>query len=69
MKNKPQLIRSMTISAVVAALTFGNYTRLTGSECIRAIHIVTLLTCGVAIGIFMMSFFMWLKTRGDNSNR
>jgi glucose uptake protein GlcU len=37
----------------VITLGITNYTRLTGTENIRAIHIVTLLTIGMAIGVLI----------------
>jgi len=55
--------RAMAISFFVIALTFWNFSRLTGSECIRAIHVVTLLTCGAAIGVFLSSLFMLLRNK------
>lgn len=55
--------RAMAISLFVIALTFWNFSRLTGSECIRTIHIVTLLTCGAAIGVFLNNLFTMLRNK------
>lgn len=55
--------RSMAISFFVIVITIFNFERLSGSDCIRAIHVVTLLVCGMAIGIFLMNLFGWLKAR------
>ena len=63
MRNKNQLLRAMGISFFVVAISFLNFMRLTGSECIRAIHIVTLLICGIAIGAFISSLFMVLRNK------
>ena len=41
------------IPIFVIALGIGNYSRLTGTENIRAIHIVTLVTIGMAIGVLL----------------
>ena len=41
------------IPILVIALGISNYSRLTGTENIRAIHIVTLLTIGMAIGVLL----------------
>jgi high-affinity K+ transport system ATPase subunit B len=54
-------IRGMAISFFVIIISFFNFERLTGSECIRAIHVVTLLVCGMAIGIFLMNLFRLLR--------
>lgn len=54
-------IRGMAISAFVIIISFFNFERLTGSDCIRAIHVVTLLVCGMAIGIFLMNLFRWFR--------
>ena len=48
----------------VVALSFFNFARLTGTECIRAIHVVTLLVCGMGIGIFLTNLFAILRNRG-----
>jgi hypothetical protein len=49
--------RAMAISFFVIAISFFNFINLKGSECIRAIHVVTLLVCGVGIGVFLMNLF------------
>jgi len=56
-------LRGMAIAFFVIALSFWNFSRLTGSDCIRTIHIVTLLTCGAGIGVFLVSLFMWIRSR------
>lgn len=55
--------RGMAISLFVIIISIFNFERLTDSDCIRTIHVVTLLVCGMAIGIFLMNFFSWLRTR------
>jgi len=59
-------LRGVAIGLAVAALSFGNYTRLTGSECIRAIHIVTLITCGAGLGVAIMSLMMMLREKRND---
>ncbi|MGN6530206.1 MAG: hypothetical protein ACTHK0_00455 [Ginsengibacter sp.] len=54
--------RGMAISLFVIIISIFNFERLSNSECIRAIHVVTLLVCGMAIGIFLMNFVGWLRT-------
>jgi len=61
--DKKQHLRAMAISFFVLAISFFNFTRLTGSECIRAIHVVTLLVCGMAIGVFISNIFGMLRNR------
>jgi len=43
-----------------------NYQRLKGSECIRAIHIVTLLVLGAAIGVLLVNMVSLIKEKKDN---
>jgi len=61
MNTKKQHLRGMAISFFVMAISFFNFMRLTGSECIRAIHVVTLLVCGIAIGVFISNLFAMLR--------
>ncbi len=55
--------RSLGITVIVILLTTLNFSRLTGSECIRPIHIVTLITLGAAIGVLLMNIIMMIKNR------
>jgi hypothetical protein len=52
--------RAMALSFFVIAISFLNFTHLTDSDCIRAIHVVTLLVCGMGIGIFLSNLFALL---------
>jgi hypothetical protein len=63
MGNKNPHVRAMAILVFVLAISFFIFTRLTGSECIRAIHVVTLLVCGMAIGVFISSLFAMLRRK------
>jgi len=61
---KKRLLIWLIISVFVATVAAYNYLHLSGTEDIRAIHIVTLLVCGAGIGIFILSFmglFFWKK--------
>lgn len=58
--------RSMLIALFIIAISFWNFSRLTSSECIRAIHIVTLLTAGAGIGILLVNFFIWIRPKSQN---
>ncbi len=55
--------RGIAIGFFVAILSFGNFTRIAQSEGVRAIHIVTLITCGVGLGVALMSIFIFLRLR------
>jgi hypothetical protein len=55
--------RAMAIAFFVIALTFWNFSRLTGIECIRTIHIISLLACGAAIGVFLSNLFLLLRNK------
>ena len=57
--------RAMALAFFIAAISFWNFFRLTGCDCIRPLHIITLLTCGAGIGIFLTNFFIWLRTRNN----
>lgn len=61
MRNTNPNKRAILISLFVIALTFWNFSRLTGTECIRAIHVVTLLTCGAAIGVLLTNLFLLFR--------
>ena len=57
--------RAMALSFFVIAISFFNFTNLKGSECIRAIHVVTLLVCGMAIGVFITNLLGLLLNKKD----
>jgi hypothetical protein len=40
----------------VAALGFGGFLRMTGSENVRAVQIVILLACGMCLGVTLANF-------------
>jgi glycopeptide antibiotics resistance protein len=59
-------LRGMAIAIFVIIISFFNFSRLTGSECIRTIHVVTLLTCGAGIGIFLANLFRLMRKNEEN---
>jgi hypothetical protein len=59
--------RAMMISLFVIIISVFNFERLSNSDCIRAIHLVTLLVIGAAIGIFLSNFFALLMHRKRES--
>ena len=62
MRRSPQ--KGILICLFVIALSLWNFSRLTGSECIRTIHIVTLLTAGAGIGVLIVNLFMLIRGKG-----
>ncbi len=58
-------MRAIAISFFVMAISFFNFTNLQGSECIRAIHVVTLLVCGMGLGVFITNLFALIVKRSD----
>lgn len=58
----------MAISFFVIIISFFNFERLSGSDCIRAIHVVTLLVCGMAIGVFLSNLFAFFKKKKNESD-
>jgi hypothetical protein len=61
--------RRIAISGMIVLITAGNFFRLTGIEYIRPIHVVTLLTCGAAIGVFIMSVALFFKDKKDKLSK
>jgi len=61
MKSNP--VRSIIISLVIIILSFFNFYRAGNTEGIKAIQIVSLLVCGMAIGIFLMNLFAFLSKK------
>ncbi len=55
--------RSLGITALVIILLSANFIRLKGSECIRPIHIVTLITLGAALGVMLVNIISLMKNR------
>ncbi len=60
--------RAMAFALFIAAISFFNFSRISGGECIRVVHIITLLTAGAGIGVFLSNFFLWIRTRSDKKD-
>ncbi len=60
---RKQHIRLIAISLFVIGITLFNFSKLAGSDCIRAIHIVNLLACGMAIGLFLTNAIALLRNK------
>ena len=56
---KPLLFTTL----VFAFISIGNITRVKGIGDIKAIYIVSLLTCGIGIGAFVVSLIVFLRSR------
>jgi len=61
MRNK--YTRAMAIAFFIIAISFFNFTSLDGNENVSSIQIVTLLVCGMGIGVFLVNLFVWLRER------
>lgn len=55
--------RSMAFAILIVALSFWNFSRIQGCDCIRTIHIVTLLAAGIGIGVFLTALKAWFIKR------
>ncbi len=68
MRSKRVGFRLFALPLFVIILSVGNYSRLTGTENIRGIHILSLLTIGAGIGILLRNIFTYFKMRGGDSD-
>lgn len=57
--------RKLFMPALAIFLMTMSYLRLTGSECIRPIHIITLLVLGAAIGVLLVNIVNLIKEKKD----
>jgi hypothetical protein len=55
--------RAIIISLVIILLSISNFYRSGGADCIKAIQVVSLLVCGMAIGIFLMNLFGYFREK------
>jgi hypothetical protein len=63
-KRTPQ--RAIGFALFIAAISFFQFSRLTGGECIRVIHILSLLTCGAAIGVMLSNIFALIRNKNKD---
>ncbi|MDB5228687.1 MAG: hypothetical protein JWN78_2880 [Bacteroidota bacterium] len=63
---KQQRFRSFIVPILVIILSLGNYSRLKGTENIRPIHIVSLLTIGMGIGLLLGSIIAYFRNNRKN---
>jgi hypothetical protein len=61
---KQKILKPMLITTLVFAfISIGNILRLKGIEDIKAIYIVSLLTCGIGIGAFVISLIVAMSSK------
>ena len=56
---KPMLITTL----VFAFISIGNIIRQKGIEDIKAVYIVSLLTCGIGVGAFVISLIVFVRSK------
>ncbi|MFL5765569.1 MAG: hypothetical protein ACJ77K_16610 [Bacteroidia bacterium] len=55
-------MKGMLVASVVTMSTgFANFSRIEGTDNIRAVAVVTILACGAGMGIFLMTLIMLIK--------
>ncbi len=59
-------LRFFILPLFVIILGWVNYSRLTGTEQIRAIHIVTLITIGMGLGVLLRNIFTYFRRKGGD---
>jgi len=62
MRNKDSY-RAFFIPIFVIIISFFNYTTLSDTENIRAIHIVTLITLGMGLGILLINVITYFRNK------
>lgn len=55
-------VRGMAMSIVIVALAAFNFIRIEGHEDVRTVMIVTLLVCGMGIGILFINLIGWIRS-------
>ncbi|MBN8568224.1 MAG: hypothetical protein J0M18_01230 [Ignavibacteria bacterium] len=61
LNTKKRIYTSFIIPVFIILISLINYSRLTGTENIRAIHVVTLLVMGMGIGILLRNLIAYLR--------
>jgi len=56
-------IRPIIISLVITIISFYNFYRAGGAETIKIVQIISLLVCGMAIGIFIKSLVEYVRDK------
>ncbi len=61
-------VRYFGFPLLVIVLSILNFSRLTGTENIRAIHIVTLITIGMGLGVLLRNVFSYFRRKGGDTD-
>jgi hypothetical protein len=61
-------VRRFVLPLFVIILSIFNYSRLTGTENIRAIHVVTLITIGLGLGVLLTNVFGYFRRKGGDTD-
>lgn len=64
---KRNRLRPIIISLVIIILSASNFYKAGGTETIKAVQIVSLLVCGMAIGIFLKNLIEFIKEKRNKS--
>jgi ABC-type Fe3+-siderophore transport system permease subunit len=56
-------VRSIIIPLVIIIISFYNFYRGGGAETIKIVQVVSLLVCGMAIGIFIKSLIEFFRDK------
>jgi prepilin signal peptidase PulO-like enzyme (type II secretory pathway) len=56
----------MVLGIFIAAISFWDFSRLKGCDCIRPIYMLTLIATGIGAGIFIMALKEWIRTRNND---
>lgn len=59
--NKKINFRAISFPILFAAISFSNFSRSTGSDSIRPVHIVTLIATGMLLGVALTNAFRFYK--------
>jgi len=65
MRRSRRAYKAFSLPLFVIVFSILNYSRLTGTENIRAIHIVTLLLIGMGIGVLLVNTINYFRN-GSN---
>lgn len=55
--------KTLVISALMLSLSFGNYIRLSDTECIKSIHVISILVMGASLGILLQELIQRIQQK------
>lgn len=65
-KSKTQIRRSMRLCAIAVLVTAISFINITKRSNIRAVEVLTILACGIAIGAFIVNLSLLIKLKKQN---